>query len=207
MSGFATQGFNQVTEDGNALYDPIHGVSLYDYAALAHAMAKGIPEETVLRTFGIEKPVWDEVNLLWPERMKQDPTYGIMTKYGEYFAAADQHPKLSKLKPEAAPAVAGSSGDNLEKLKTDRYFYEELCGARTAAYEYGLDGAQWILENYGINLSDFQAVAMDWMTAQNQTFNMTDVQHYMDYQLQKQKEYSEKFAAEQGGNIADDVEF
>lgn len=203
LTGYATQGFNQVQEEGNPLYEPIHGISLYDYAGIAHAMTQGIPEATILKAMGIEKAVWEEVNLLWPERMKEDASFGIMTKYGEYFATAAQHPKLADLKPGAA------AGDNLnlEKLKTDRYFYEELCGARTAAYEYGLDGAQWILENFGINLSDFQAVAMNWMTAQNQQFNSSEIHRYMDYQQQKQKEYAERFAKEQGGNIADDVEF
>lgn len=205
LTGYATQGFNQVKEEGNPLYEPIHGISLYDYAGIAHAMAQGVPEETILKAIGIEKAVWEEVNILWPERMKEDASFGIMTKYGEYFATAGQHPKLAHLKSAAAAAAEGNP--NLEQLKTDRYFYEELCGARTAAYEYGLDGAQWILENFGINLSDFQAVAMDWMTAQNQQFNSSEIQHYMDYQLQKQKEYSEKFAKEQGGNIADDIAF
>jgi len=205
LTGYATQGFNQVTEEGNPLYEPIHGISLYDYAGIAHAMAQGIPEETILKAMGMEKAVWEEVNLLWPERMKEDATFGIMTKYGEYFATAAQHPKLAQLKPATAAIPEGNA--NLEKLKTDRYFYEELCGARTAAYEYGLDGAQWILENFGINLSDFQAVAMNWMTAQNQQFNSSQIHHYMDYQLEKQKEYAEKFAKEQGGNIADDIAF
>ncbi|MBO9592783.1 MAG: hypothetical protein J7599_07725 [Niabella sp.] len=205
LTGYATQGFNQVKEEGNPLYEPIHGISLYDYAGIAHAMAQGVPEATILKAIGIEKAVWEEVNILWPERMKEDASFGIMTKYGEYFAIAGEHPKLLNLKPAAAATSGGNA--NLEKLKTDRYFYEELCGARTAAYEYGLDGAQWILENFGINLSDFQAVAMDWMTAQNQQFNSNEIHHYMDYQLQKQKEYAEKFAKEQGGNIADDIAF
>lgn len=204
LTGYVTSGFDQVKEEGNPLYEPIHGISLYDYAAIAHGMTQGITEAELLKAFGIDNAVWGEVNVLWPERMKEDPTYGIMAKYGEYFAAAPQHPKLTGL---AANIGLGSENSNLEKLKTDRYFYEELCGARTAAYEYGLDGAQWIVDNYGISLGDFQAVAMDWMTAQNQNFDSAKLTHYMDYQEQKRKEYAEKFAAEQGGNVADDIEF
>jgi hypothetical protein len=33
------------------------------------------------------------------------------------------------------------------------------------------------------------------------------VRDCLEYQDQKQAEYAEKFAAEQGGNVADDVEF
>ncbi|HEX7753984.1 MAG TPA: DUF6620 family protein [Niabella sp.] len=206
LFGFATQGYgHQVQEQDNPLYAPIHGISLYDYAAIAHALTQGIAEADILKTWGIEKAVWEEVNILWPERMKEDATFGVVTKYGEYFATAGQHPKLANLKPVAASAEAPN--DNLQKLKTDRYFYEELCGARTAAYTYGLDGAQWILENFGINLADFQSVAMDWMTEQNRNPDHLQLQHYMEYQQQKQKVYEEKFAAEQGGNVADDIEF
>lgn len=51
------------------------------------------------------------------------------------------------------------------------------------------------------------AVAIDRMTAQNQNFNSASLTHYMDYQEEKRKEYAEKFAKEQGGNVADDIEF
>jgi len=34
-----------------------------------------------------------------------------------------------------------------------------------------------------------------------------NILHYNSYQQEKQAEYAEKFAAEQGGNVADDVEF
>ncbi|MCX2473653.1 hypothetical protein OQZ33_04840 [Pedobacter sp. MC2016-05] len=91
-------------------------------------------------------------------------------------------------------------------MKTDRYFYEELNGARQAAYEYGVDGALWIEEKFGINLGDFQAVAMQWMPITNdEPFETLDL--FNKYREEKQKEYAEIFAAEQGGNLADDVEF
>jgi hypothetical protein len=93
------------------------------------------------------------------------------------------------------------------KIRTDRYFYGELARARQAAYEYGMDGAHWIFDVYGINLGDFQAVAMQWMTEQNPNWNSAQISEFGDYQQEKQKEYAAKFAAEQGGNIADDVEF
>jgi hypothetical protein len=70
-----------------------------------------------------------------------------------------------------------------------------------------MDGAQWILDNFGIGLGDFQAVAMKYMEIQNQNFDSNYVGDCMAYQRQKQAEYAEKFAAEQGGNVADDVEF
>jgi hypothetical protein len=44
------------------------------------------------------------------------------------------------------------------------------------------------------------------VTAQNQNFNSVSLTHYMDYQKQKKKD-ADKFAKEQGGNVADDIEF
>ncbi len=75
-----------------------------------------------------------------------------------------------------------------------------------AAYEYGYDGTQWIQDNFGISLGDFQTVSMQWRPTGN-IENYETNRHYLDYRDQKQKEYAEKFAAEQGGNVADEVEF
>lgn len=203
LFGTASSGFSQqINEDNNPLYAPIHGISLYDYAGICHFMSKNIPQEKILEAMGIDKAVWEEVNLLWPERMKEDGSFGVSVKFGEYFNTGSQHPKLVGLQ-----AATAGDNPNLDRLKTDQYFYEELCGARTAAYEYGLDGAQWILENYGITLGDFQSVAMQWATEQQQNFDTKKIIALNNYQQEKQKEYAAKFAAEQGGNVADDIEF
>lgn len=201
--GVQTSGFVKDTGSDNPLLAPVHGISLRDYAAMAIKMTQGVSQEDVLKAMGIDNAIWDELNTIWPQRMGQDTTFTITTLYGQYFAEPATHPKLEALGANVSEAGAA----NLEKLKTDRYFYEELTGARQAAYEYGLDGAQWILDNYGINLGDFQSVAMQWMTQQNQEWNSEQIQHYADYQQQKQQEYAAKFAAEHGGNVADDITF
>jgi hypothetical protein len=170
---------------------------------MAIKMSQGVDYTEVCKAMGIEPAIWEELNTLWPKRMQQDASFTVTTLYGQYFMEGSDHPKLNHLQ-----AVMSDKGkETLEKIKTDRYYYEELAGARQAAYEYGLDGAQWILDNYGVNLGDFQAVAMEWMTEQNKNFNSQDIHKYHDYQQAKQKEYAAKFAAEQGGNVADDVSF
>ena len=186
----------------NLLLEPIHGITLQDYAVISAKMAAGIDEAEILKALGIEKAVFEEASALWIARMQEDSTFEVTTLFGQYFAEPDKHPKLGNLKAE----VSAEGMANLEKMKTDRYFYEELNGARQAAYSYGYDGAQWIQDNFGINLGDFQSVAMLWMplTADEE---YDTIRHYLDYREQKEKEYTEKFAFEQGGNIADDVEF
>jgi hypothetical protein len=189
----------------NPLLEPIHGISLYDYAAVSAKMASGIDPKEIYKALGIEPAVFEEASALWVTRMQEDSTFEVTILFGQYFSEADKHPKLNGLQAE----VSEEGKANLEKLKTDRYFYEELNGARQAAYEYGYDGAQWIQDNFGISLGDFQAIAMKWSEVQAAEIhtNTDNIHHFVDYQQKKQAEYAAKFASEQGGNIADDVEF
>jgi len=200
--GTATSGFTK-DDPENPLLQPIHGLSLKDYAAITLKISQGVDVGAICQAMGIEPAIWEECNVLWCKRMQEDASFTVQTLFGQYFSEGVSHPKLAAL--QAGGASAGNA--NLERLRSDRYFYEELCGARQAAYEYGLDGAQWILENFAISLGDFQAVAMEHLTLQNQNWNSEEMTRYMDYQQEKQKEYAAKFAAEQGGNIADDVTF
>ncbi|HPZ87563.1 MAG TPA: hypothetical protein PLQ32_05645 [Flavihumibacter sp.] len=190
----------------NPLLEPVHGVSLYDYAAITAKLSAGIDIIDLCKAMGIEPAVYEEASAIWVSRMQEDGTFEVTMKFGEYFGEAENHPKLKNL--QVARSAEGEA--NLEKLATDRYFYEELSGARTAAYQYGLDGTQWILDNFGINLGDFQSVAMKWMEVQNAEMakgNHESTMHFAHYQQQKAEEYGQKFAAAQGGNVADDVEF
>ncbi len=190
-------------DSNDPLLEPIHGVTLQDYTAMNIKFGQGIDADLVCKAMGIELTVWQEASTLWAKRMEQDTTFKVATLFGQYYKDGDNHPKLMHLKP----VVSEVGGANLEKLKTDRHFYEELCGAREAAYEAGLDGAQWIADNYGMGLVEFQAIATEWMTADNKDVNMDRNLKLFDYKETKKKEYAAKFAAEQGGNVADDVEF
>ena len=187
---------NMAHDDSNPMLQPIHGVSLQDYAAAASKMANGMSADEVCKRLGIDMPVWDEVNQLWVKRMQQDQTMAVMSLYGQYFGSANTHPKFSDSKNSS-----NKGEDYLTKIQNDEAFYYELNGARQAAYEAGLDGAQWIQDNYGISLGDFQSVAMKWMS------NMSNIQKMLQYQEQKQREYAEKFSKEMGGGVADDIEF
>lgn len=190
----------------NPLLEPIHGVSLFDYAAVCAKLGAGVAENDVLSALGIESAVYEEASALWVARMQEDSTWEVTTEFGKCFAEVENHPKLKDLNA----AVTEDGFGNMEKLKTDRYFYEELCGARIAAYNYGLDGAQWIQDNFGINLGDFQIVAMQWAAIQKSEVDGDDfenVLHFSNYQQEKIKEYSSQFASEQGGNVSDDIEF
>lgn len=201
--GVAQMGNNMQEDENNPLLAPVHGINLRDYSAICAKLGSGVDENDIYKAFGIDATIWGEINTVWPARMAEDTTFSIAVLFGQYFGEADQHPKLQGVKTN----LSEEGEANLERLKNDVYFYYELSGARQAAYEYGLDGAQWILDNFGIGLGDFQSVAMKYMELQNQNFDSNYVRECLDYQDEKQAEYAEKFAAEQGGNVADDVEF
>ena len=190
----------------NPLLEPIHGINLQDYGAACSKIASGVSDDAICKALGIEKPIWDEANTIWVKRMQQDSTFEVVTLFGQYFGEANEHPKLGSLGASHSPETQA----NIDKLNTDRYYYEELCGARQAAYQYGLDGAQWIMDTTGISLGEFQNAAMKWMNVQNNELNIGNsnyVMHFVSYQRQMQQQYAAKFAAEQGGNVADDVAF
>ena len=195
-TSFENPYMNMAHDDSNPMLQPIHGVSLQDYAAAASKMANGMSAEEVCKRLGVDMPVWDEANQLWVKRMQQDQTMAVMSLYGQYYGNANTHAKFNDSVKEF-----NQEGDYLAKIQNDEAFYYELCGARQAAYEAGLDGAQWIQDNYGISLGDFQSVAMKWMA------NMGNIEKMLRYQEQKQREYAEKFSKEMGGGVADEIEF
>ena len=190
----------------NPLLAPIHGITLEDYSAACAKIGSGLSEDDIAKALGVELPVWQEANLLWPERMKQDSTFEIVTLFGQYFGQADQHPKFSGVQPQASASGNPAGNDNTTRIKADKDYYQELEVARQVAYEYGLDGAQWVLDQYGITLGDFQIAASNWNDQIHKDI-AADFQGYNDRQDAYRAKYQELFAAQQGGNVADDITF
>ena len=200
FSGFGDfhQGMERKEFDAsNPMLQPIHGISLEDYAAAAAKMVNGMSEDEVTMALGVERPQWDEANQMWIQRMQQDTDMVVIGLYGQYFATAESHPKFQNLSKDSSVIA---NNENLARIKEDAEFYFELTGAMQAAYNQGMDGAQWLRENYGLSIGDFQSVAMQW--AYSPVFAAM-----IPFQQQKTKEYEAKFAKESGGNIADDIDF
>ena len=189
----------KVLEDSkdNPLLEPIHGISLYDYAAGIVKIGSNVPEADVLKALGVDKPQWDEANLIWNQRMEQDTEMTVMSLYSQYFTKIEDHPTLGS---NGNIAANTASNPNLDRLKTDEYFFYDLAAERDAAIEVGKDGGQYILDKYGIGIVDFQAQALDWTRSGNYSTMIT-------YQFDKKEEYLKKFQDEMGGTIADDIEF
>lgn len=194
---------NAKHDNSNPLLDPIHGISLEDYAAISYFLASGSDLNTILSKLGIDMVIYQEVSTIWAKRMQEDTTFQVATLFSQYYGTSDKHPKLSG----AAVELSEKGKSTLEKMKNDRFFYEELCGARSAAYEYGLDGSQWIMDNYHVSLGEFQKIATFHMEQDQKHVDMEMTLKYTRHMQNKMEEYKKIFAQEQGGNIADDIQF
>ncbi|WP_353183648.1 DUF6620 family protein [Parapedobacter lycopersici] len=196
---------NTAKEDPNdPLLQPIHGVSIADYAAGMLKIGEGVSADQIAAALGVEGPMWDEARTLWESRMKEDGSFNVINVYTKYYGEAKTHEKLGNLvsdQPATSNIPAAESNANLQKATDDKYFFFELQGALQAAYDNGMDGAQWLVDTYGFNVSQLNSAGVKWMS------NMGVMMQMIDHQDKKQKEYSEKFARDLGGNIADDVEF
>lgn len=194
---------NTQHDENNPLLAPIHGVTLQDYAAISYYMASGSDYNAIMNQLGIDDAVYQEASTLWTKRMQQDTTATVTVLFSQYYGSADQHPKLQAVAVELSP----KGKETVEKMKSDRLFYEELCGARRAASECGMDGSQWIMDNYEVPLGEFQKVAVYHGQQDQKHIVFEDQMKYSDYQEKKVEEYKKKFMEEQGGGVADDISF
>ena len=202
--GYASFGHEKMEDNvDNPLLAPIHGVTIEDYAAISYFVASGGDFNALVSKLGVDPTIWPEINTLWGKRMQEDTSFTVTTLFSQFYSTADQHPVLGG----NAPTFSEEGKANIQKMEEDRYFYGELQAARTAAYEYGIDGAQWILDNYGVPLGEFQRIAANYSKEDNLNFNSKEQLDFLNFVEEKTEEYKKKFAAEQGGNVADDIEF
>ncbi|OJU47949.1 MAG: hypothetical protein BGN96_05570 [Bacteroidales bacterium 45-6] len=179
--GIATSGF--VKEDSsNPFLQPVHGIDLRTYTAMAKKIGSGVDYTLVCKAMNLEPAIWEELNTVWPQRMAEDTSFTVTTLFGQYYGESlDDITQLANIEPE----MSDSAKEYLQKMKTDPYFYEELEGARQAAYNYGMDGAQWILDNFGINLAQFQEVAMMYMEDRNKNWNSNEISQRLNHRTEK----------------------
>lgn len=208
-AGVASKGMktaSTATEDPNdPAMQPVHGISIADYAAGAAKIGEGCSEEQICKALGVERPMWDEAQTTWNNRMRDDQSFNVVNVYTNYFGKAKDHEKLGSLVPDAAPATdipEGAAQEHLNRLETDKYYFFEIQAAMQAAYDNGIDGAQWLIDNLGLTVAQVNGAGTKYMNDFNVMAEM------MDFQDQKKAEYAARFAKENGiGGVADDIEF
>lgn len=95
--GHASFGYEKMEDNvDNPLLEPIHGVTLEDYAAVSYKIASGTNFISIMEMLGVDPAIWPEINTLWGKRMEEDPTFTVTTMFTQFYNTADQHPKLFK---------------------------------------------------------------------------------------------------------------
>jgi hypothetical protein len=162
--------------------------------------AKGIDEAVMLKALNIEKPIWDEVNSLWINRISNDKKREVLNLWMNYQNEEIDHPVLLSLlniKP---------TSDYGEKLCEDYFFYNELNAIMAASEKCGMDTMHFIKEKFGLTQYDLQKSSIEWGS---RDFEITSKMKFegFNYYEQKYKEWYEVFSKDLGGNIADEVTF
>lgn len=191
----AAQGVNitgfQQEDLSNPMLQPVSGLSFKDYAAMTVKLTAGAIPEEIYKAMDSNEAAYAEASKVWIERLQSDASGTMAQLYGKYYGEADQHPKLQKL----TSTLSAEGQANLTKLKTDRYYYYELEGAKDAAKAAGLNEIDWLLEKFGIPHTEFQAVFAQWLTFQNQNWDTTEMAKLIVHRQEKQKEYAAKIDA------------
>lgn len=65
-------------DENNPLLQPIHGVSLQDFAAAAAKLTTGVSSETIFKAIGVDKAAWEAANILWTKRMQEDTSMAVI---------------------------------------------------------------------------------------------------------------------------------
>jgi len=148
----------------NPLLQPVQGVTLSDYTQINLKMAEAADLNAVLGAMGIDPVVWAEASQGWVDRMSSDLTFVVSTEFGRLYQLGITDSRLTGI----GGAIVTTNPANLERLRTDRTFVQELSGGRSAAYNAGLDGNSWMMESFGVSPTDFQQAENGWAQAHQQ---------------------------------------
>ena len=101
-------------------WQPVMGMNLIDYAQIKGLELKGlITDKVVCKIFGIEMPIWDEIQLGWNKRF-QGKDRSLFDAYMRFQTQPLHNPKLQAI-------VADSpTSDHVHLLMTDDYFWAEI---------------------------------------------------------------------------------
>ena len=176
-------------------WQPIHGISLFDYAQAIKLSQNNVPDTELCVALGIETPIWDEVRIGWNNRLQTNDN-SMFDAYMRFQTQDIQHAGLQKLN-----AAAPTSG-YVELLMTDDFFWSEINAIMFSAGKYGIDAMQYVWDKYQVSMGDYSASCMSF--AERNPGGNAEATAYME---ERMKEYDLLFAKEMGGDVADDIKF
>lgn len=187
--------------EASGAMDPVHGISLEDWAAGNAKIVSGAALEDVLKVLGVEEPQWDEAGAIWMARMSSDTTFHISNTY----AAAFTNANIGRFAHSNIDMAVQADSAQKAAAKASLALYTEIFCAQTTAYSFGMDGAQYVKDTWGLTLGDWGEIAGHWAQLMRDDVSMMRQHSALmdDYNTQ----YKALFSAQQGGNAGDDIEF
>lgn len=183
-----------------SLLEPIEGVSLEVYAMLT-AKVSTLSEaefQQLLAQHGLDLPRWLKANSGWTERMQNDTTATVATKFSEAFMAAGAGAYGAAAQAAAATGFDGSAAAGAEPMPFERYC--ELAGAMAAWSTIGVDVNSAMQQKFGVSALDYANISSWWFTKM-----MADMTLMNTYN-QKMEYYQKQYAGQQP-NVTGGISF
>jgi hypothetical protein len=181
--------------------EPVHGITLEDWAGGNAKIVSGAALEDVLKVLGVERPQWDEAGAIWVARMSADTTFHISTAYG----AAFTNNNIGRFANSNIGMAVQADSPQKAAAKASLPLYTEIFCAQSTAYSFGMDGAQYVKDTWGLTLGDWGEIGAHWSQLMRDDMDM--MQEHGALMDNYNAHYKELFSAQQGGNAGDDIHF
>ncbi len=140
-------------------FEPVHGISLGQWAVAQAHIAQGGDPTGLLAELGIDDATWQAVSAEWNERMARDTTATIATEYGRAFAGGGAGQFGAAGQAGAEAMATGGDPDGDPPIAIEQWVEIEV--AQSVGYEQGLDAAE-ILAGFGLTPADWGMAGAWW---------------------------------------------
>jgi hypothetical protein len=180
------------------LVEPIHGVTIEDYAVMSAQAGSG-DWQALLASKGLDQARWDEVASGWTDRMANDTTHTLTMKYGSAFQSAGVGQFGAAGAAHAATGHDGTAAGGEEPMPFDKAC--EIQGATSAWSNTGQDVNALLQQTFGMNAQEWAAANSWWMSQLT-----ADVARFEDYNARVEK-YEKQYSAGAPAAPDDDLDF
>jgi len=187
--------------------EEINGVTFEDWAAACAHLAQGTAEDEILKTLGLEMPVWQDTNNQWTNKLGDlmAADMNVATQYAEIFG----NPKVGRFATVGGDEIKDS--DDILAIVPDWETYQKIFFHMSVGAEHGLDGAV-ILEEYGLDLGKWGAVGMQYMKKGINAIdhNAPDANEKFQYYsgiIEKWQNHWTEFYKDNAVDLSDDIDF
>ena len=183
-----------------------HGVDFIDWAAANANLAFGKTVAEVVKTLGVEEPLWEAASEKWNERLVELMTENpeVASIYGEIF----QNPAVGAFaKTQDSPG--DSANTRLADIDLDKF--AEIQAHVEVASEQGVDMQAVMRDAYGITVGEFAQLQMKFMQPPVAPTESTALRDYLTHieavKARVRPGFEAKYGGGEGAGLGDDIEF